>query len=274
MAFWPSEPDVFSLVGVVQLPPMPGYPGLPGIEEIIDFTIEEVLALERSGFNGVLIENRGDRPSPSAVSEGYIHNMARVAQVIKHISSMKVGLSILHDAHASIMAAYVAQADFTRVCIPVTGVHGFCRLAEKAQLGSPRVGTVMPAVFTNMSRPSDAGGLRGKLEADSGVVCRHDADVVVVATPAADVAPTVHECRVAKRKNPAASIFVGSGFNVAAVDRLCAACDGALVDSAIQVDGRCSSELCRRLVAAVRENRQELSQSEADVKEQGPVIAA
>jgi predicted TIM-barrel enzyme len=280
MVFEPSDPDIFSLIGfsligIVQVPPMPGCRGSPGLEEIIDFTIENVITLERSGFHGVLIETRGDSPVPHAARERYIDNLARVVKVIKAISSIKVGVSVLYGAHITLCVAQTSDADFVRMCYPAANLLAASSVGHREWLWPRPTDSVGHDTLLDLPHTSNTDELSREVHERYQVMASSQGENVVVVTGrAADLAPTIQQCREAKRRNRSAPIFVGSGFNVASVNRLCGVCDGALVDSAIQIDGRCSSELCRRLVAAVRDARGRAGQQEAELAEQRQIVAA
>lgn len=256
MAIIASEEDWFPLIGVVRLPPMPGFDGTPGLEEVIDFAIEEVLTLEQAGFFGALIENAGDRPSPTVVSEGYVHNLARVVQVVKDITNIKVGVGIINDPHGSLRAGYASRADFVRIrssaCESQDCVLGIQRAFEQIQeLRKRDINPLPQKILVELDAPASSNIEPGSFDDKKRLLEICGPDALVLSTCVPELAPTIKQYRTLRRSCDERPVFVGSGFTPATLSRLCGLFSGALVDSAVQIDGRFDAEMCRRLVAGV-----------------------
>jgi len=116
------------LIGVVHLPPLPGsygykrarYPPLHGkhwaFEEILDYAVEEAGKYEEAGFDGVIIENYGDRPYPIRAGPGQTAALARAAAEAAARVSIPVGVNLLRNsAYEAVYAAHISGAEFLRV---------------------------------------------------------------------------------------------------------------------------------------------------------------
>jgi predicted TIM-barrel enzyme len=251
----PSDENSFPLIGVVHLPPMPGFVGTPGLEDVIDFAIEEVLVLERAGFYGALIENIGDSPSPKLVSEGYVHNMARLIQVVRDITHLKIGVGIGGDPIGSIRAGYAARADFVRVRASAFEAGNADRdreldVALRQYVRAREVGE-LPSILLDVavSLSKEEGQVFGR--AGSTLLHGLKPDGLVVSHGVSEIAPSSRQCRIVTPENAVLPIFVGSGFNISTLGRLCGVFSGAFVDTALQINGRFDPELCHRLVSAL-----------------------
>jgi len=116
------------LIGVVHLPPLPGsygyrrakYPPLHGrkwtFDEILEYAVGEAAKYEEAGFDGVIVENYGDRPYPLKAGPGQAAALARVAAEVASHASIPVGVNILRNsAYEAVYAAHVSGAEFLRV---------------------------------------------------------------------------------------------------------------------------------------------------------------
>ncbi len=116
------------LIGVVHLPPLPGSPGyrrvrFPDVggrvwdfEDIIEYAVGQARIYESSGFDGVIVENYGDKPYSLKVNVGQVAAMVRVvSSVVKNIS-IPVGVNMLRNSgYEAFYVAYVSGARFIRV---------------------------------------------------------------------------------------------------------------------------------------------------------------
>jgi len=116
------------LIGVVHLPPLPGSPGYRrmrfpdirgevwGIDSILEYALNQAKLYESIGFDGVIIENYGDKPYSVHASKGQIASLAKIVSAITRELSIPVGISILRNAgYESIIVTHVSGARFTRI---------------------------------------------------------------------------------------------------------------------------------------------------------------
>jgi membrane complex biogenesis BtpA family protein len=245
----------FNLTGVVHLPPMPGYPSSPGLDRVIEFAIEEARTLERAGFTGVLIENEGDRPHVLKVSDEYIENTARMIRSVKGATKLPVGLEILYDMVGSVRAGIEGGADFVRLDVFTDdtevrwGVVKGCT-AEVAELRRTCSGA-FPQLWADI-HVKHGRNLSGRSLAESTrLAIEHGVDALIVTGTVTGEAPTIADCEEMRRNAQGLPVLVGSGFAADNASLLRAVCDGTVVASSVQVDGRFDLVRCQRLVEAL-----------------------
>jgi len=118
------------LVGVVHLPPLPGSPRAAntdarrGIDAIARGVRRDVVALERAGFDAVIVENFGDAPFfPGRVDSIVVAAMSRCVRVARESCDLLLGVNVLrNDALSAIAIAAACGGDFVRVNVHVGAV--------------------------------------------------------------------------------------------------------------------------------------------------------
>ena len=116
------------LIGVVHLPPLPGSPGYkrsqyPRIHgrkwdmgDIIEYAVEEARKYYDAGFDGVILENYGDRPFRITASPGQAISLALVASEVNKAVPIRVGVNVLRNsAYEALYIAYTAKLSMIRV---------------------------------------------------------------------------------------------------------------------------------------------------------------
>jgi hypothetical protein len=104
------------LVGVIHLAPLPGSPRARGdataaVDAIAEATRGDALALERAGFDAVVVENFGDAPFfPTRVEPITVAAMTRCVLAAREAKGLVVGVNVLRNDAASAMAIAVQQS--------------------------------------------------------------------------------------------------------------------------------------------------------------------
>jgi len=116
------------LIGVIHLPPLPGSPGYRrarfpdvggstwGFEDVIEYAVNQARVYESSGFDGVIVENYGDKPYSLRASVGQVAAMVRIVSSVVKSTSIPVGVNMLRNSgYEAFYVAYVSGARFIRV---------------------------------------------------------------------------------------------------------------------------------------------------------------
>jgi membrane complex biogenesis BtpA family protein len=236
---------------------MPGYAGSPGLDRLIEFAIEETRTLEQAGFSGILIENEGDRPHPLEVSGEYIANFSRLIRAVKMETSLPVGLEILYDMVGTVRVGIKAKADFVRLDVFTDDTEvrwGTVRACtdEVAELraSSPEF---FPQIWADI-HVKHGRNLSGRSLAESTrLAIAHGANALIVTGTVTGEPPTTEDCEEMRANAEGLPVFIGSGFSAENAGRLCSVCDGTVVATSVQVDGKFELKRCQRLVDAVQE---------------------
>ena len=260
--------DVFGclkpVIGVVHLPPLPGSPLFTGsLEDVIDRAVRDARVYEEAGFNGVIVENYGDKPYfPRRVPRFTLALICRVVSEVLREISIPVGVNVLrNDAISALSIAYAFSLPFIRVNILtetyVTDqgiISGEAHLVQrlKSFLGA-RV-RILADVHVKHAYPMLARSIE---ESALDLVERGLADCVILTGSRTGIPPD-REILVRVRRVVKAPIFIGSGLNPDNV-RFYADADGFIVGSYVKVDGVTENPVdlsrARRMVEAVRRLR-------------------
>ena len=111
------------LIGVIHLPALPGSPGANGkspskvLHLARERAVEEAKRLEKSGFEGLIIENFGDAPFyKNRVPAETIAAMSVIASAVIESVKIPLGINVLrNDADAALAIATVTGAAFVRI---------------------------------------------------------------------------------------------------------------------------------------------------------------
>jgi membrane complex biogenesis BtpA family protein len=231
-------------IAMAHLPPLPGtplYDDEGGADAIVESVRRDVEILLRSGFDGILFCNEGDRPYQLKATFEGVAMMARVVAEVAP-SDRPFGVDYLWDAEAALAVAAACGASFIREV--VTGVY-----ESDMGLWAPDAGKLLRyrrqlnaedvAVFMNIT-PEFAStlGTRDIATTARSVRVSSLADAVLVSGPMAGAEPTVDAVREAKRGcGDDTPVFANTGVKSTNVRDFLAVADGAIVGSDLKVDG-------------------------------------
>jgi hypothetical protein len=255
--------DDRTVVGMVHLPALPGAPRYDGDREaLVEHAVADATALEAGGVDAVLVENFGDAPFyPDRVPRHVVASMTRLVDELCGAVGCPVGVNVLrNDAESAVAIAAATGASFVRV-----NVHVGARVTDQGVIEGRAHETLRlrdrldadVAVFADTAvKHSTPLGADGSSVAD--LLDRGLADAVVVSGAATGsgvdrdrLASVAATC--ADRDVP---VFVGSGVTTDTVGDLLAVADGAIVGTALKVEGETTNPVdpgrVRRLVAAAR----------------------
>ena len=107
------------IIGVIHLPRLPSTTirSERKIEEAIDQAVKEASTLEKLGYDGVILENYGDKPYMKRVSDPLtIASLAVITREVVRNTSLKVGVSVLRNSGREAYSIAVASgARFVRI---------------------------------------------------------------------------------------------------------------------------------------------------------------
>ena len=256
------------ILGMIHLPALPGAPGYDGSREAIRTRVlEDAAALEAGGVDGIVVENFGDSPFyPDSVPTHTVAEMSAITTTLTSAVDVPVGINVLrNDAEAALSIAAAAGASFIRVNVHVgaaatdQGVlegqaHETLRLRDRLEAD---VGILADVHVKHATPVGDASLERTALETAE----RGRADGLIVSgsgtgqeTGLEDVERVASALEGLERDVP---VFVGSGVTAETVDDcLAAGASGAIVGTALKVDGettnRVSSERVKSVCEAAR----------------------
>lgn len=255
------------LIGVVHLPPLPGSPGFRrarfpdvggsvwGFEDIVDYALNQAKVYESCGFDGVIIENYGDRPYSLRVGKGQVAAMTYIVGSVTRELSIPVGVNMLRNSgYEAIYVAYVSKARFIRV-------NSLCELRVSQEgIMYPEARRIARAL-SELNAYEDIRAGRLLIMADVSV--KHSSPL----TPAVDVKDLVRDCversgvpvysliltgartgeepgydRVGEVlpvvRDLGVQLYIGSGVSHANIIKYWGVADGFIVGTSVKIGGR------------------------------------
>ena len=240
------------LIGMVHLAPLPGTPRWAGnIDDVIKRAMDDARVLAEEGIDGIIVENFGDSPyaagrvHPATVAAMTIGVLA-VHGVVREIdpeSRIRVGINVLRadvisalSIAASTGAAFVRTNVLTGAMVTDQGIiegAAYEALRERRLLGT---GTpIFADVMSKHAYPVGAGVVM-ELEARS-TAYRGLADALIVTGDETGAATGAEDLRRARAAVPDRPVFIGSGLDVDNIGELLPLSDGAILGTALKLDG-------------------------------------
>lgn len=245
--------DIRGLIGVVHLPAMPGDPLCEkNFQEVEDFALSDAKALKKGGIQRVIVENFGSTPFYKGTKDNPLptHQLAFMTRVLKKIQDecdLILGVNCLrNDANAALGIAAALDLAFFRVNVHVGAyicdqglIEGDAArtLRYRSSLGADTI-AILADVLVKHASP--LGALDPKA-ATKDTIYRGLADAVIVSGEATGEEVSVERLRTISEAAGNHSVLVGSGFNMNNAPKLAPFCDGAIVGTALKVDGKVSA---------------------------------
>lgn len=245
------------LIGVIHLPALPGAPGanqLTPAEALARagmLAVQEAVILQKSGFDGIILENFGDIPFyKTQVGPETVSSLAIIAAAVREATRLKIGINVLrNDAHAALAIAAVTGCEFIRVNV-LAGVaatdqgliegNAAALIRERDRLGSDVAILADAHVKHARSLSSQDIGL-----AVEETALRAGADGVILtgSTTGRAVEDTdlLRAGEIAqKHKIP---LWIGSGADTRSLSSLLSVAHGIIVGSALRRGGHAGAKL-------------------------------
>ncbi|ASJ07703.1 hypothetical protein A3L11_00020 [Thermococcus siculi] len=234
------------LIGMVHLKPLPGsylYDG--DLDALIDAAVRDAEALERAGFDAIMVENFGDVPFPKYVDKTTVAAFTAVAKAICDEVSLPLGINVLrNDGIAAYSIAYAVKADFIRVNVLSGVAYTDQGIIEGIAHELARLRRLLPSkirVFADVhvKHAVHFGDFEDSIR---DTVERGLADAIVVSGKATGKPVDIERLALAKKVSPV-PVIVGSGTTYDNLPTLWPHADGFIVGTWIKRDGKVENEV-------------------------------
>ncbi|MDA1008776.1 MAG: BtpA/SgcQ family protein [Planctomycetota bacterium] len=241
-----------ALVGMVHARALPGAPRhAMAVSEIVRIAVHEAKTLASAGFDAVIVENMHDVPYlRRADTPETIAAMTRIVGAVVEAVQIPVGLQILSHANSAALAiAHITGARFIRAegfvfsAVSDEGiVHDACAgslMRDRARLGASDV-----RVWADLRKKHSSHALTADLTMTDWVHAAQffDADALIITGRETGDHVDVDELTRAVQSSDR-PVYVGSGSTPDTLNELFKQAHGAIVGSAIKVDGYWANEL-------------------------------
>lgn len=254
------------LIGMLHLPALPGSPHYTGsMQAVIDAALQDAQILSDAGFAGLIIENLGDAPYyPDHVPAETIAAMSVVAVLVRQQTKLPVGVNVLrNDAQSALAIAAAANLQFIRVNV-LTGmsvtdqglIGGQAHLVarKRQQLRAEQV-----LIFADVRVKHAAPLVERELAQEvDDLFERALADATIVSGAGSGKPVDAAFLRAVKKCAGERPVLIGSGLNLENAADLLSFADGAIIGSALKIDGqihqRVDKKRARKLMEIVVAN--------------------
>ncbi len=234
------------VIGMVHLLPLPGAPGYDsyGMEAIIEHALRDAEALVSGGVDGLIVENMWDLPYYVGmdVPPEEMTAQAVAARAVVEAVDVPVGINVVHNGgRVTLAIALAAGADFIRVCL-LTGArvwdtgefdHGCAAelLRWRKNLGAEHI-----KIFADVDKKHSVAFPGIDLATHIEWTEFYLADALIVSGKMTGAAPELEKVRRA-RELATRPILMGSGTTAENIAQFLQYADGAIVGTALKVDG-------------------------------------
>ena len=234
------------IIGMVHLLPLPGSPSYDfyGMEAVIEHALRDAEALVSGGVDALMVENMWDLPYyvGMEVPPEEMTAQAVAARAVVEAVEVPVGINVIHNGgRVTLAIAVAAGADFIRVCL-LTGARVWdtgefdrgCAaelLRWRKNLGAEHI-----KLFADVDKKHSVAFPGIDLATHVEWTEFYLADALIVSGKMTGAAPELEKVRRA-RELATRPILMGSGTTADNIARFLQYADGAIVGTALKVDG-------------------------------------
>jgi len=232
------------IIGMVHSKAMPGFPNSSNdLDAIIGLAVDDALALERGGVDGLIVENIFNRPRQKTVGPETVAPMTLILKEVVEAVNIPVGIKVLfNDVKAELAIVNCTGAHFVRVSVYCDAVVAMAGVIEgcayeavtfRKLIGADHVRILADVQVKHAAplaiRPIEHSAFDA---ATSGM-----ADGLVVTGQRTGLAASLDDIAAVKRTVPNKLLLVGSGTTVDNVTGILEHADGVIVGTHFKVDG-------------------------------------
>ena len=234
------------IIGMVHLLPLPGSPSYDfyGMEAVIEHALRDAEALVSGGVDALMVENMWDLPYyvGMEVPPEEMTAQAVAARAVVEAVEVPVGINVIHNGgRVTLAIAVAAGADFIRVCL-LTGARVWdtgefdrgCAaelLRWRKNLGAEHI-----KLFADVDKKHSVAFPGIDLATHVEWTEFYLADALIVSGKMTGAAPELEKVRRA-RELATRPILMGSGTTADNIAQFLQYADGAIVGTALKVDG-------------------------------------
>ena len=234
------------IIGMIHLLPLPGSPGYDfyGMDAVIEHALRDAEALISGGVDALMVENMWDLPYyvGADVPPEEMTAQAVAARAIVEAVDAPVGINVIHNGgRVTLSIAVAAGADFIRVCL-LTGARVWdtgefdrgCAaelLRWRKNLGAEHI-----KLFADVDKKHSVAFPGIDLATHIEWTEFYLADALIVSGKMTGAAPELEKVRRA-RELTTRPILMGSGTTIDNIAEFLQYADGAIVGTALKVNG-------------------------------------
>ncbi len=243
------------LIGVVHLPALPGDPGYDGrsLDEIIEFAMTDAKTIVEGGISALIIENFGSAPFPKGTPDQPMppHHLAIMSivahKIRKAYPDLAIGINCLrNDAQAAMGIAVAVGAQFIRVNV-LSGAY----VTDQGVIEGDAYGLLRYRQLLNANHIAILADVLVKhatplaplsaTDATKDTLLRGHADAVIVTGSGTGEPVDRRTLEEVSRAADGKPVLLGSGTKAETLANYACFIKGAIVGTALKVDGKVSN---------------------------------
>jgi len=244
------------LIGMIHLPPLLSIRGFSGMEDAIAKALADLAALQKAGFDAVLVENDNDKPHTEFANSAQVASFTAIAAEVCKKATIPVGVQMmLNDWKASFEIAKVVGAAFTRLDVFVDHITcEWCEINPNPAKIMAYKNKIYPQLllladiqvkYKTMVKPRP-------LTASAKLAIQHGADALVITGAATGVETPIEKLQEVREKYPQFPLIIGAGVGISNAKEQLAVANGAIVGTSIKTRGKIDAKKAKTLKAIVR----------------------
>lgn len=254
------------IIGMVHLKATPGFSNsCNDMTKIIDYAVQDALALEEGGVDGLIVENIFNRPRQKTVGAETVAAMALAVKAVVDSVKIPVGIKVLfNDYQAQIAIAHVTNAAFVRISVYTDAVVSMAGIIEgccynaityRKQIGAERV-RILADVHVKHAAPLAPIDIRPIGDVAFDMVNSGMAQGVVVTGKRTGLEASTEDLIAVKKTIGEKLLLVGSGVTDKNVVETMKHADGAIIGTYFKggglIENPVKKERVRNLIKMIR----------------------
>jgi|SRR3990167_5886453 len=228
------------LIGMIHFPPLIGNLDYPGFDYIAKKMLKEAIILEKTGFNGIMIENNYDLPHTEKITAPQAAMFASLARLLQENIKTPFGLNILwNDYETSLSICASTKATFFRVPAFVDTVktsYGVMKAQARNVIAlREKLGLNHIAIFADIQvKHSEMVDKTKSLTKSAKEAIKAGADAIIVTGKWTGDAPKTDDLEDVRRATGKSPVLIGSGASVGNLPILLKYADGVIVGTTLK----------------------------------------
>ncbi|SHE94331.1 hypothetical protein SAMN05444392_10563 [Seinonella peptonophila] len=236
-----------AIIGMIHVKPLPGAPRYKGesMQEIIEYSLQDAITLQKAGIDGLMFENAGDIPFPRPEDIGYetVAALTVLANEVTRTVQIPFGFNYLaNGVIQSLASAKATNANWVRcnqwvnAYVANEGIMNGASSQAMRYRANIQADQVKVMVDVHVKHGSHSIVADRSLEEQTRDNIFFDADILIATGNRTGDATMLSEI-LGIKDHTELPVLVGSGIDTDHADELLPHIDGAIVGSSLKEDG-------------------------------------
>ncbi|MFC1613254.1 BtpA/SgcQ family protein [Patescibacteria group bacterium] len=227
------------IIGAIHFPPLLGYTDFPGFKITLNNALEDLIALEKGGADGIIFENNYDIPHKTFVDSSVVASMAFLGEKIKSNTKLPLGISVLwNDYQTALSIAKILDLQFIRIPVFIDEVktnYGIIKGEAKKIINYRKlIKAEKVALFTDIHVKHSELLSKNDIIASAKLAIENNSDAIIITGKWTGQQPDLKELKSIRNSIGQFPILIGSGINKDNIHSLFEYANGAIVSTSLK----------------------------------------